>query len=286
MNVEELRATLRSKEHLITCQNCREHTASDVHHRDGNHGNNDPLNIVPWCKRCHNEHHGISDNLTELGLLVAEYEDIQKMRIAMGNRIGAYNRLGYDVATSFRFLGELCALEDQVGKAIAGTIKGVPIYEGWLKHVKGISHIMGAKLLSYIGSVDKFPTVSSLWAYAGTAVINGKTQRKQRGQKANWHHELKRLVVYQIPGAFIRMKAGQPLGRRLYEQYKRFYRERDGEIISGMQIERRAKRKVGKVFLACLWARWRELEGLSVCSPYAVEHLGHTHLVTPGDWVT
>ncbi len=44
----------------------------------------------------------------------------------------------------------------------------------------------------------------------------------------------------------------------------------------------RAQRYTVKMFLSHLWQVWRELEGLPVPGPYAIEFLqGHTHLISP-----
>lgn len=280
LEVNELRGELRKKE--TTCWNCERHVATDVHHLNGIHKDNRPSNLAPWCKRCHNEHHRISDNLTELGLLVAEHEDIQKMRIAMGNRIFAYNNLGYDVETSLGFKEGLRDLEDQVANVISQNVKDIPIYKEWLRHVKGIGPIRSAKLLAYIKSPDKFPTVSSLWAYSGTAVINGEIQKRKSGTTANWNHNLKKLVVNQVPDGFVRCRSS--FGRKLYDQYKKYYLER-GDAKSNGHADNRARRKVGKVFLACLWAKWRELEGLPARNLYVEEYLGHTSIITWEEWM-
>jgi hypothetical protein len=281
LEIGELRSKLADPKNKIPCWNCNAHNATDVHHKDANHKNNRPENLALWCKRCHNEYHGISDNLTELGLLVAEYEDVQKTRMAMGNRIGAYQRLGYNVETSQAIFEGLQKIENELDREVRNKIKGTPIYEEWLKQIVGIGHMRSAKLLSYIGSIDKFPTISSLWAYSGAAVVDGKAQKKKSGETANWHHKLKCLVVDQIPSGFIMSKG---FGRQLYDRYKQFYTQRDGETLTKMHIERRTKRKVGKVFLGCLWLRWRELEGLPVTDPYPIAKLGHTSLIRPEEW--
>ena len=52
--IDELRGKIR--EGKLDCQQCVELVASDVHHLDGDHSNNTPSNLVPWCKRCHNEY--------------------------------------------------------------------------------------------------------------------------------------------------------------------------------------------------------------------------------------
>jgi len=51
-----------------------------------------------------------------------------------------------------------------------------------------------------------------------------------------------------------------------------------------MHVHMAALRKVKKLFLATLWRRWREIEGLPVRSPYVEEYKGHTHIYTPEDF--
>lgn len=279
--IKELRAKIRKPG--LTCQGCEEHSANDVHHLDGNHKNNEPGNLAAWCKRCHNEHHGISDNLTELGILVEQYNDIQKVRMAMANRVAAYERLGYSVVSSQAFLDDLQTIEGYVSKAIKEKIKTEELYTVWLKQVKGIGHTLSAKLIHIIGSVDKFETVSSLWAYGGVDVREGKARKKRKGEQANWNPALRALICELIPDQFVKVRGS--FGRKLYDEYKAYYQARDGETLSKLHIERRTRRKVGKVFIACLWARWRELEGLPVNPPYALGLENHSHLVTPNDWL-
>lgn len=283
--IDELRDKIRSKEGII-CWNCDEQRSTDVHHRDGDHSNSEPSNLAPWCKRCHNEHHGISDNLTTLGLIVQSYEDVQRMRIAISNRIDAYKALHYEVEPLYPLKDMLMAQEESLRDSMEYAVKRIPIYNAWLAHVMGISTTIGGKLIHHIGSVDKFPTVSSLWAYTGLQVTDGKAPRKQRGESAPWNHALKVVVVGLIPDQFIKLgKNSQALGRALYDRYKDFYTQRDGDELSGLHIERRARRKLGKVFLSCLWTAWRELEGLPVTEPYASKLDGHTHIVQPWDWI-
>jgi len=53
-----------------------------------------------------------------------------------------------------------------------------------------------------------------------------------------------------------------------------------GTIASG-HVHMQAQRKMIKLFLGCLWLVWREAEGLPTRPPYAIEQLGHTHLISP-----
>jgi len=185
-----------------------------------------------------------------------------------------------------------------------------PIYQAWLKHVKGIGPTLSAAIITRIGAVDRFETASSLWAYGGLDVRNGRARKKQKGEKANWDPELRKLIAFKVPEQFIQGKGKNWFGRNLYDQYKAFYEQvhdercpvwshSDKKITNGGakatvngqgcsrkgHINNMAKRKVGKVFLACLWAVWRELQGLPTREPYATTLKNHTHLISPKDWL-
>jgi hypothetical protein len=208
------------------------------------------------------------------------------MRIAISNRIDAYKRLHYEVSRLYPLKDAWVAQEESLKDSMEQAVKLAPIYNAWLAHVRGISTTISGKLIHHIGSVDKFPTVSSLWAYAGLHTIDGKAPRKRKGNNAPWNHALKVVVVGLVPDSFIRLgKESKDLGRVLYDRYKDFYTQRDGDELSGLHIERRARRKLGKVFLSCLWIAWRELEGLPVTKPYASKLDGHTHMIQPWDWI-
>lgn len=284
--IAELRERLRkTREYGITqCQSCDEHQATDIHHLDGNHKHNHPSNLSAWCKRCHNEHHGISDNLTQLGLMTRQFYDIQDQRKAMANRLRAYRQLGYNLEEAESILQELKTVEDHLNKKIAKLVKAEPIHQEWLQHVKGIGPLLSASLISIIGDPGRFPTISSLWAYAGLEVRNGEARKRKKGEVANWNATL-RTCTWKVGKQFV--KQGE-FGRVLYDRYKDFYTRRDNGTISNGHIDNRARRKVVKVFLSCLWVKWREIKELPVSKPFAHQHLAeeHTQIITPEEWVS
>lgn len=284
LSKSDLQATLRDPKKKIICWNCSHHPATDVHHLDKNHRNDTPSNLVPWCKRCHNEHHGISDNLTELGLLVRQYDAIQVQRIAMNNRVIQYEKLGYDATVARHVLDGLRNLEAELLKEISSRLKLEPIYKYYLSKIKGIGPAISAQLITRIGDPARFDRISSLWKYCGLDVRDGEAPRRRKGTVANWNHHLRMVLVGRMIPQFIKLKGKKCFGRDLYDQYKTFYTNRDKDAISAGHIENRARRKVAKVFLSCLWVAWRRIKGLSITEPYAMSHLGHTHLVTPEEW--
>lgn len=306
LELSDLRANICKGK--TTCQLCNERKATDVHHLNGHHHDNRPENLAPTCKPCHDEVHGISAQLNDLALVVRQFYAVQDMRKAMSNRIQAYHRLGYYAKHAGEVYDRTKELEDYISGVVAGMVKHEPIYQAWLQHVRGIGPTLSASLITRIGSIDRFETVSSLWAYSGLDVRDGRARKRRRGEKANWNADLGMLVAYKIPSQFI--MATSSFGRKLYDQYKAFYEATHEEkcpiwshpdakvneagtraTLNGKgcsrkgHIDNMAKRKVGKVFLACLWAAWRELEGLPVTEPYAMKLDGHSHLIKPEDWI-
>lgn len=307
LEIGDLRARLRKKEKPLTCTSCTEHKATDVHHLNGHHWDNEPGNLAPWCKRCHDEHHGITDQLNDLTLIVRQFYGIQELRKAMSNRLQAYHKLGYYVKHTGEVFDWTVALEERIGKVVAEAVSHEPIYQAYLQHIDGIGPQLSAAIIACIGSIDRFELISALWAFGGLHVIDGRAPKRRRGEKANWNGELKTLITYKVPGQFIKLRGC--FGRKLYDQYKAFYEQVHDErcpvwshpgkkvnaggtkaTIDGKgcsrkgHIDNMAKRKLGKVFLACLWLAWRELESLPVTEPYAMKLDGHTHLVKPSDW--
>jgi len=286
LSIDELRARLRQSRKLgpVPCWHCGEHDATDVHHLNGVHHDNTTENLAPYCKRCHNEIHGISDNLTTLSLAARQYDDLQKFRIKVGQQVAAYERLRYDAKISRELLEHLRIEERDHLKRINGMLKLEPIYTAYLHQIKGVGPAIAAALISEIGDPGRFDTISALWSYCGLEVKDGKARKHTKGEKSNWNGKLRMVAVGRLVPQFIKLKGKECFGRDLYEQYKDFYTARDGDILTGLHVENRARRKVAKVFLSCLWVAWRQIKGMPISEPYAMTLTGHTHLVTPEDW--
>jgi hypothetical protein len=287
LSVDELRERLSKSKSLgpIACWHCGEHQSTDVHHMNSVHHDNAPANLAPYCKRCHNEVHDISDNLTVLSLAARQYDSLMRFRIAVGNQCAAYARLQYNPEVSLELLDQLKGLEKEHLKRIRGMLKLEPIYTGYLSKIKGVGPSIAAALVSEIGDPGRFDTISALWSYCGLEVRDGKARKRTKGEKANWNSKLRMFSVGRLVPQFIKLKGNcDCFGRKLYDQYKAFYVERDTGTITLGHIENRARRKVAKVFLSCLWVAWRTIKGMPISEPYAADRLGHTHLVTPADW--
>ena len=147
-------------------------------------------------------------------------------------------------------------MEKNFNKLIKREIKNYPLWD-WLKDVRGISHILGARLLHRIDGKE-FAQVSNLWSYAG---LDGPGWR---GRPHNWDLT---SICYLIGDSFV--KAGGEY-RKVYDDRKEYERtkppcekclEKDNEDrCSDGHIHNRAKRYAVKEFLKDLWVEMDRLK--------------------------
>jgi len=159
-------------------------------------------------------------------------------------------------------------------------VKNEELWKQYLSKINGIGPILAAGLIGYIEDIERFETVSKLWAYAGLHVVGGKAPRRRRGQKINWNPKL-RVLCWKIGESFVKMRGGGGY-RDLYEKHREQYETR--EDLKKEPKGRRyamAKRKTVKLFLSHLWEVWRRLEGLPIRRTYVEEKLGHKDIIEP-----
>lgn len=264
LDLPSLRAAIKQEDSKAECaaREC-DRKATDVHHIDGEHSNDDPFNLAPVCKLCHNTVHGITAQMSDLKLLTRLFYEAQDQRKAAANRVGAYEGLGIETPYAHAALQDAEEYEKHLAKHIRALLKVNPFYNAWLKHVKGIGPLLAASLLAELGSPQRFNTVSALWSYAGLKVKNGEAMRRAKGEKANWNPMVK-MTAWKIGSQFI--KTNGCLGRELYDKYKAYYIARDGEDPK-WKPHRRALRRVAKDFLRCMWVAWMESMNLQVTEP-------------------
>lgn len=249
-------------------------------------------------------------------LVVRRMYDAQKLRIQSDLRMQRLVRDGIvlkeEAEKTFARAFELEAnTEKEYERIIWREIKDLPIIKDWLSRVRGIGKRLSGLLVANILDISRFATAGKLWAYAGLHVKDGKAVKRAKGEKANWNAELK-TTCWKIAQSFV--KAGGPY-RELYDNYKKYLVARelrngsiiwksDGSgkvevayapklvIIDDIEIPKRpewtlgrinnmALRRTVKLFLSNLWEVWREMEGLEVRPPYAIEKLGHENVIDP-----
>ena len=275
---EEEFSTGKKKIKNVTCQRCEKifpEYLTDQHHypiskRDGG------TELEIWCKKCHDEHHGITPIMNLFKQECKIFYDYQSFRKSIENKIGAATRLEQDKMIIKSLEKQLKVFEDLEAtkeKEIAKLIKKQPLWLTYLKDVKGIGPLYAANLLGYIGNIKRFPTVSSLWKYAGLAVVNGQSDRRIKGQHISYNPYLKTLCLGKIADNFVRSgKKNAGTYRILYDKYKAEEQEKHPEPVKSTKttgpkqfytkghIEKLTRRKVVKEFVKELYLQWQTVE--------------------------
>jgi uncharacterized short protein YbdD (DUF466 family) len=205
--------------------------------------------------------------------LMAMYEFF---KFAQENRMVVANRLRYcDHPFGEELLKNFNKLESDAKKFMTEELKNYPIYTRWLSQIKGVNVSVGGGLIAIIKDIRKFNHCSSLWKYFGLDVRDGKAPRRQKGQVANWSQKGRSLVLGIIADSFIKQRT--PGYRELYDAAKAKELAEE-ELNPGTRLDtkrfgtpehkplghadKRAKRKMMKLFMSHLWSTWRLLEGL------------------------
>lgn len=174
------------------------------------------------------------------------------------------------------------------------------IWTGFLQGVRGCGPLMAAVIISEV-DIHKCNSISALHAYCGLDVVlveneQGETVGEGRSRKAH-HLKPKEYVnrdgkIKQTRGItfnpFLKTKMVGVLGssfirlggkyRDIYVNYKfRLENKPKWKERSKAHRHNAATRYMVKFFLADLWTKWRELEGLPVRGSYAEEKLGIVH---------
>lgn len=206
---------------------------------------------------------------------------------------GKISKEEYDYISSLLDVAEEAKkIEESYRKLMLKWIEGEPMYQRWLKHIKGLGPVLAAGLLYYI-DMNKVKHASSLWKYAGLAPVDGHTEKSFHGQKIDYNPKFK-VLCWKIADSFIKQRT-QPY-RELYdvEKERELKRHEDPNYLEKvwdpvkkewvlgkcknpkLHSHMRAMRKMIKRFLVDYYEKWREIHGLPPDEPYAVGILGHT----------
>ena len=246
------------------CATCGDRGKLVLHHikprSEG--GGNGASNLQILCEECHRKVHHIFPHKSELKDLVETLYDIQKVRIAVGNRL---NR-GEDTSLS-GVRDHLQELEKDIEKRLRSSLEPEPVYRDYLSKIEGIGPILAANVVALLYDPQRFRSVSALWHYAGYHVEKGSAPRLQKRKRATWNPKL-RVLGYKIGKSFVVCGGGY---RTRYEEYKEEYREKHTDLSRG-HIDAMARRRTVKLFFRHLWQVWRTLEDLPVTAPYSSQN--------------
>jgi 6-pyruvoyl-tetrahydropterin synthase len=185
--------------------------------------------------------------------------------------------------------------EERHMKKIQANLKGIPIYESFLKNIIGVGPAMAGVCISEIDITKAFYP-SSLWKYAGLDVCSdgfGRSRKvehledfdyiNKKGELATkkgitFNPFLKTKLIGVLAGSFIKQPTDKCIYRVIYDNYKNRLENhpRHKEKTKGHR-DNMAKRYTIKRFLVDLYKVWRTLEDLPVAPEYSEKKLEMQH---------
>jgi hypothetical protein len=172
--------------------------------------------------------------------------DIQKLRIAIRNRVSALERDG--------LAGEWSALHDRVlevleqqERAVNGQLERLGkqhLMADWIAECPGLGYGGFARIVGVTGDFMRFGNVAKVWKYMGMHVEDGHAPKRQRGVKGDWSPQ-GRVVAHQIGDSIVKLGHGRY--REVYDAKKAAYLARPRLGDSGCPMGQIHKDKNGKV---------------------------------------
>ncbi len=148
-------------------------------------------------------------NLEPLRFAVRFMYDLQKLRIQSGNRNSKQHKAAKLTKEDKEFLTKtskgLRSLEAQGLKEVERHLRGIPIWEEWLRLQKGCGPTMAGFLISETNiRHPRCSTVSQLWAWFGLHVTNGQAERRRKGQKSTFSSWRRAKMVHVLGGCLLK----------------------------------------------------------------------------------
>jgi len=217
-----------------------------------------------------------------------KYTDAKLLKYIQKNKVKLDKEEQEYVEKIAELLEEARKKENGFKKLMQFYIEEEPIYQKWLKDIKGISTLNTANLLQYFGYCEKAKHCSSLWKYAGLHVVNGKAPKlsmygkgKEIETGLDYNPKL-RTLMYRVGDSFVKQRT--PKYRDIYdkEKEKQFklgdYDEKknvmrnkdiEGSPQSKGHADNRARRKMVKRFLADYYEQCLLIRGIKPDKVYA-----------------
>jgi hypothetical protein len=174
-------------------------------------------------------------------------------------------------------------------RAMTRELRQIPIYDVWLQHVWCAGPIVASYLLGEI-DIHKAVKSSALRRFCGLAVIDGRLERRTRGQKNAYNAGL-RTKLFLMFASMWKNAAKGPVTTKYLDVW-RDYKARmqnserlnaaantlDGQKGAKAKIHAAGWHKAADLFVEDLYIVWRSLEGLPVWPSYYASKLGYEHL--------
>ena len=252
----------------------------------------------------------------EARFLVDEYYTIQGHRIEAQNQVRALA----DSEEPNTVLEWLYAQHHTVEKEIAKVLAAYAdrhVASAWAQTLLGIGPVLSAGLMAHI-DIEKAPTVGHIWRFAGL----DPTVRWEPKTKRPWNAALK-VLCWKMGESFVKVsgrpcipggvipdatadgsrppckaleesrndqllfadQAEKALTEKKYDKSTDAYKAYAVGRLPQARIHARAKRYAVKLFLAHFHhVLYESTFGEIPPRPYVIEHLGHTHYLSPPNW--
>ncbi len=241
----------------------------------------------------------LSISESDIRYIVDTYYSIQRLRIALGNKVFASKDEPAELSSWFE--AQFIVLETQAKRALSAWVKTDPVAE-WATSMTGVGPITAAALRAMI-DIKRAPHPASIWRFAGL----DPTLEWKRGEKRPYNARLK-VVCWRLGDVFVK-QSNNPASyygqvykaRKAYEiarNERGDFKERAQQMLKDHKgwskenkklleegklpkflLDLRARRYAVKRFLAHYWeTAYRNEYNDEPPPPYVVAKLGHTHV--------
>jgi hypothetical protein len=229
------------------------------------------------------------DNKQALKGLVQTAASLEKLRVAMGNRLSALGR-GVDSACEPvpPIYGEIMEgmerLEGLIDVAVEDAVNNLPVYNLWLRHVRGIGPALAAQMLAFLLPPKDGLGVGTWYKACGLVPEKQpdgqwRLPRDREGNPAH-HHRYLRRCLHNVATSIVRVGGF----------YRQVYDDQKSRLVAAHQgdpewpphrLDDTARWVMVKLLLSHLWHKWAEIEGVAIRPPYVIEVLGHSGYMPP-----
>jgi hypothetical protein len=231
-----------------------------------------------------------------VGRLIRTYYDVQKLRIAVQNRLQRkFTRCnkGHLIPTKAgepgqkarcpicggeaviveeeppkvlaELANQLIEQEKLLYKAIYDFVKQHILWKEYLSMVRGVGPVLAAWLITQLNPA-RFEKVSGMWKYCGLHVVNGRAPRRIAGQKTDFN-PFARTMAWKLGESF-RKRGG--VYRWFYERFYEECRAKHPDWTPAHCLNH-ARRVTVKLFLSHWYEAGRRILGLPWRKPYIAE---------------
>lgn len=172
---------------------------------------------------------------------------------------------------------EALSKEKQFFKYIKSVVEQEKVWNEYLKYIKGVGPLMTTALLYYFGYCEKAKHVSNCWSYAGIT----PQSKYVKGESCKFNKNCRMFMLGRLADCLIKVKSDRykPVYNAEKEkQLKLMEGKKEGGPVSRMHCDRRARRKMIKMFILDYWRMTTFLRTGKVPeeNAYVIDILGHS----------